>query len=40
MVDVIWSVDAELDEVLFDAKVNEGSEPGEYFQPFAESSSH
>lgn len=28
LVDVIWSIDAELDEVLFDAKVHEGSGRG------------
>lgn len=30
VVDVIWSIDAELDEILSDAKANEGSESGEH----------
>lgn len=35
LVDTIWSIDAELDEVLFDAKVHEGSRPGIQSQLFA-----
>ena len=40
LVDAIWSIDAELDEVLLDAKVHEGSRPGIQSQLFAKGPSY